>query len=236
MWTMLTGSKDNDLEAVKTITYVLNITSSTEMNKSALKHMSKSHSLQLSMEKAWDTVKAQILKKISLSLHPQNLNFNDYTILFYIMHLVSKSGMPLTKPEEYMFMIEQARKLKTPLVNVTIMENKNENDTDKENEDRNEEDERSGLKKKGSKVCVCVNYLVLIESDWVWCFRERKHHPYTNPMLKRLFIFRHSMRSRNAQSPSLFVGLCIATSIPIPKIISHSAMKLWMHGQWEWWV
>jgi hypothetical protein len=164
---MLTSSKDNDPEVVKTITYVLNITSSTEMNKPASKRTSKSHSLQLSMDKAWDTVKAQILEKISLSLHPRNLDFNDYTILFYIVRLVSKPGMPLTKPEEYAFMIEQATKSKTPLVNVTITENKNENDTDKENEDRNEEDERSGSKKKGSKVCVCVNYLVLVESDWV---------------------------------------------------------------------
>jgi hypothetical protein len=130
------------------------------MNKPASKRTPKSHSLQLPTDKAWDTVKAQILEKISVSLRPQNLDFNNYTVLFYITRLVSKPGMPLTKPEEYTFMIEQAMKLKTPLVNMTITENKNKNDPDKENQDR-DEDEGSGSKKNGLKVHVCMICVVI---------------------------------------------------------------------------
>ena len=74
--------------------------------------------------------------------------------------------MPFTKAKEYTFMVEQAVKSKTPLVNVTITQNVKEDDADKENSNH---DKENGGKKKGSKVCGCVPFGI-ITADLVYGF------------------------------------------------------------------
>jgi hypothetical protein len=140
---------------VKNITYVLSITSSSDMKKPVAKRAPKTLSLQQLSNMKWDTIKAQILVKISTSLNPKNIDFRDYTVLFFIPRIVLKPGMPLTTEQEYAFMIEQAMKSKTPMVNLTITENAKvmEIGDDKENDDGDEVE--GALRKKASKVRIC---------------------------------------------------------------------------------
>lgn len=135
----------------KEVTYALSLTSAMEMKKPAARRAIKSQSLQQPNDCPWDTLKAQILQKISISLRPRIINFYNYTILFYITRIIPKPGMPLTTLQEYTFMIEQVGKTKNPLVNLTITEN--EGEEDKENEADVEDD---GSKSKKSKVRICI--------------------------------------------------------------------------------
>jgi hypothetical protein len=129
-----------------------------EMKKPAARRAIKSQSLQQPSDCPWDTLKAQILQKISISLCPHIINFDNYTILFYITRIIPKPGMPLTTLQEYTFMIEQVGKTKNPLVNLTITENEKEGEEDKENKADVEDD---GSKLKKSKVRICIlSYII----------------------------------------------------------------------------
>jgi hypothetical protein len=54
------------------------------MKKPILKCVAKTHTIQQGSNQEWDTLKVQILAKISASLNPKVLDINDYTILFHI--------------------------------------------------------------------------------------------------------------------------------------------------------
>jgi hypothetical protein len=125
------------------------------MKKPAARRAIKSQSLQLLSDCPWDTIKAQILQKISISLHPATIKFEHYTVLFYISRLIPKPGMPLTTSQEHAFMIEQVSKAKNPIVNLTITENEREDDRDKENE-AEDEDDGARTKKSKVKVSICI--------------------------------------------------------------------------------
>jgi hypothetical protein len=123
------------------------------MKKPAARRAIKSQSLQLLGDCLWDTIKAQILQKISIILRPATINLGHYTVLFYISHLIPKPSMPLTTSKEHAFMIEHASKTKNPIVNLTITENEREEDRDKENEADAADD---GAQSKKSKVTVSI--------------------------------------------------------------------------------
>jgi len=125
------------------------------MRKPAARCAIKSQSLQLLSDCPWDTIKAQILQKISISLRPATINFEHYTVLFYISRLIPKPGMPLTTPQEHAFMIDHASKAKNPIVNLTITENEREDDRDKENE-ADAEDDGARSKKSKATVSICI--------------------------------------------------------------------------------
>ena len=125
------------------------------MRKPAARRAIKSQSLQLLSDCPWDTIKAQILQKISISLHPATINFEHYTVLFYISRLIPKPGMPLTTPQEHAFMIDHASKAKNPIVNLTITENEREDNRDKENE-ADAEDDGARSKKSKATVSICI--------------------------------------------------------------------------------
>jgi len=96
-----------------------------------------------------------MLVKISASLNPKVLDFDNYSILFHIPRCVPKPGISLAKPEEYNVMIAQAIKTKNLMVYLSIMQQ--EKDNDKENEESgNDDDDDVKLKKKGAKVRICM--------------------------------------------------------------------------------
>jgi hypothetical protein len=103
------------------------------MKKPAARCAIKSQSLQLLSDCSWDLIKAQILQKISISLCPETIDFEHYTVLFYISHLIPKPGIPLTTSQQHTFIIEHVGKAKNPIVNLTITENEREDDRNKEN-------------------------------------------------------------------------------------------------------
>jgi len=136
---------------------VLSIMSAVQMKKSASKRVPKTHTLQQASDEEWDTLKARFLQKISLSLNPTTIDFGDYTILFHIPRVIAKPGIPLTTSQEYAFLIGQAVKMKMPMVNLSIMENKRDGDSDKENSDEDDNDNEAGKSKKKVHICVSVS-------------------------------------------------------------------------------
>ena len=75
---------------IKKINYILSITTAIKMKKPVSQRTTKSQSLQLSSDNKWDTVKAQILQKISVCSPSKAINFNSYSFMFHIPRVVSK--------------------------------------------------------------------------------------------------------------------------------------------------
>lgn len=132
---------------VKQIAYMLMIASATESKKAATKHKPKTQNLHLDSDESWDIFKAQILVKISTAIKPKNINFNNYTFLFSVTHLVPKPEMPIASDEDYLFIIKQAVKKKTLMVSITIDEDAKEDESDKENNEGSNEEENKKNKK-----------------------------------------------------------------------------------------
>ena len=124
------------------------------MKKPVSKRVAKTHTIQQRSDQEWDTLKAQILAKISASLNPKVLDINNYIVLSHIPRSVPKPGISLTKPEEYNVMIAQAIKTKNLMVYLSVMQQ--EKDGDKENEESGDDDDGVKLKKKGPKVRICM--------------------------------------------------------------------------------
>jgi len=66
------------------IDYVTSIFSQTKMNKAVSKHMPKNALFTLQTDKPWDTMKAQLLVKISDTLNPPTLDLSSYNMMVSI--------------------------------------------------------------------------------------------------------------------------------------------------------
>lgn len=78
----------------------------------------------LSTEEPWDTMKAQLLVKISAALDPKVLEFDLYETFFYIPRILPKPGMALPLDADYDLLIRRARNLmmKDPTIYLVIIE------------------------------------------------------------------------------------------------------------------
>jgi len=129
---------------------VLSILSASEAKKSVSKREPKTHSVQFSTDEPWDTLKAQLLAKISIALNPPIIDFAQYNIMFYISRILPKPGLPLMSQEDFDIMNNRARNLtmKNPTINLSIVEKKNSGEKENADVDVDEEEPR----KKGKKV------------------------------------------------------------------------------------
>ena len=143
---------------VKQIAYMLTITSAAELKKATAKRKPKTQNLRLDNDEPWDTFKAQVLVKISTAIKPKNINFDDYTLRFSITRLVPKPGMPIDSEGDYLFMIEQAVKTKTPMVSITIDEDAKEDESDKENNEGSDDDDENKKQRKKISIQPVLNY------------------------------------------------------------------------------
>jgi len=75
--------------------------------------------LVLSPELEFDTIRAQMLEKISESLKPKTIAFEHYSITWTIP-CTQASSMPLSSPTNYQFLLDLALKQKNPSVNLMI--------------------------------------------------------------------------------------------------------------------
>ena len=91
-------------KVTKTITYTLLILSTAEAKKIASKCVAETQSMQLSTDEPWDTMKAQILAKISTALNPPLVDFDNYNIMFYIPHVLPKPGLTFTIEYDFTIM------------------------------------------------------------------------------------------------------------------------------------
>jgi len=93
--------------------------SGAQMQKAEKKRKSINAFLVLSSDLEFDTIKAQILEKISESLKPKTIAFEHYSVTWTIPR-TQASSMPLHSPTDYQFLCDLALKQKNPSVNVTI--------------------------------------------------------------------------------------------------------------------
>jgi hypothetical protein len=117
------------LSNLSQVSYVLQVLSATELKKPQVKRVSKSDVIQLSTDEPWDTMKAQLLAKISLLLRIDAVNLADFDIRFYIPRVIAKPGIPLTNEESYAILLQRIRKAKeVPIVNLNVNQHGLEND------------------------------------------------------------------------------------------------------------
>lgn len=78
-------------------------------------------------------MEAQLLAEINKALSPQFLDFEDYSIMFFIPRVLPKLGMALSTEDNYQALLLHAANLTsiTPTVNLMILEKKKQ--ADKEN-------------------------------------------------------------------------------------------------------
>ena len=89
------------------------------MKKSPKQRKANNTFLQLKSDREWDTVKAQLLEKVSQTLCPRLINFNDYDFTWSVPRHQS-SQMQLRTSEDYQFLIAHALKPKEPAANLKI--------------------------------------------------------------------------------------------------------------------
>lgn len=131
------------------------ILSAAEAKKIVSKRVVKNQSMQLSTDEHWNTMKAQIPTKISISLNPPTIDFNDYNIMFHIPLVLPKSGLTLEMESDFMIMNGRARNMKAqdPTINLLVVEKKLVGEG-KENEGQDDDQEKG--KSNDKKVSICA--------------------------------------------------------------------------------
>ncbi|KAG6834876.1 hypothetical protein H0H93_006765 [Arthromyces matolae] len=132
------------------ITYILSIFSAGEMKKKPAKRMPKSGTIQLSSDKPWDTLKAQLLHKIDSTLKPKHLDFTNYTVSTSIPRIIPKPGINISSNEDYICFIQLAQKTSSQVLTaqVSLIEKEKEGGEDKENADTEIDETPKKAKKK----------------------------------------------------------------------------------------
>ncbi|KAI5989243.1 hypothetical protein EDD15DRAFT_2370665 [Pisolithus albus] len=95
----------------KVVTFVVNVTASTELKKPIAKH-------------PWDTLLARMLSRIDQILSPKKIGIEDYEVTFYIPRILPKPGLPLVSEEHYKTLSTQIDKIasQTPTINIIVLQ------------------------------------------------------------------------------------------------------------------
>ena len=132
------------------INYAVSVFSSAEMKKATSKRVPKCSSVQLRMDEPWDTLKAQLLVKVSDTLgDAANLDFSKYNVMVSIARVISKPGVPLTSDNDYDLLLTRIKsgKVKEPiLTNVTITQLDGADDKENEPTAVNNKPKKKGTK------------------------------------------------------------------------------------------
>ncbi|KAG1895219.1 uncharacterized protein F5891DRAFT_984425 [Suillus fuscotomentosus] len=123
------------------ISYMVSILSASEMKKAKSKREPVNTSIDLRTDEPWDTLKAQILVKISTAINPRMLHFDDYSLTYHISWVLPKPGLSLLTEADYNGMMKQVDGMaaKAPTVNINVIQtqpasNNNENQGEDESE------------------------------------------------------------------------------------------------------
>jgi len=90
-----------------------------EMEKGEKQWKPSNTFLQLKSDLEWDTIKAQLLEKISQALCPKTISYTEYDITWVVPRYQS-SHMQLQTEDDYKFLLAHALKQKEPTVSVKI--------------------------------------------------------------------------------------------------------------------
>ena len=112
------------------VDYILTLFSAVKMKKPVAKCEPKKPSLQLSSDKPWDTLKAQLLVKIEEAFKPTTLSINDYNILFTIPHVVNKPGYPLGSATDYSILLDHSVKSRLVQLSISVIWDDNVKESD----------------------------------------------------------------------------------------------------------
>ncbi|KAI5992525.1 hypothetical protein EDD15DRAFT_2168109 [Pisolithus albus] len=109
----------------KVVTFVVNVTASTELKKPIAKRETKSASFEFRHgEDPWDTLLARMLSRIDRILSPKKIGIEDYEVTFYIPRILPKPGLPLESEEHYRTLSTQIDKIasQNPTVNIIVLQ------------------------------------------------------------------------------------------------------------------
>ncbi|KAI6008433.1 hypothetical protein EDC04DRAFT_2907192 [Pisolithus marmoratus] len=107
---------------VHKITHNLSMFPVEELTKDDVKKQhGKSAFLKLNSDLPFDTVKAQLLIKISAHLQPDTISFDDYKVTFSIPH-ISPTPFSVTEEDDYVKLIQHVKKAKNFEANIYIQQ------------------------------------------------------------------------------------------------------------------
>lgn len=108
----------------KEVSYIITVFSAAEMKKAKTKREPINASVNLNSDEPWDTLKAQVLVKISNAIKPRILNFNDYALTYQIPRVLPKPGLSLITQADFDAMMKCVNGMNavTPLVNITVVQ------------------------------------------------------------------------------------------------------------------
>ncbi|KIK74393.1 hypothetical protein PAXRUDRAFT_175847, partial [Paxillus rubicundulus Ve08.2h10] len=117
-------NQEQEPEIRKEVSYIVSVFSAIEMKKVKTKREAKNASIDLFLDEPWDTLKVQILAKISASLAPHQLNYKHYTVTYHINRILPKPGLTITTQADFDGMVKRVKGLatKTPVVNLTVVQ------------------------------------------------------------------------------------------------------------------
>ncbi|KAG2345633.1 hypothetical protein BDR05DRAFT_946676 [Suillus weaverae] len=102
------------------ISYMVSILSASEMKKAKSKREPVNASIDLCTDEPWDTLKAQILVKISTAINPHMLHFNNYSLTYHISWVLPKPGLSLLTEADYNGMMKQVDGIAAKALTVNI--------------------------------------------------------------------------------------------------------------------
>ncbi|KAG0696077.1 hypothetical protein DFH29DRAFT_813490, partial [Suillus ampliporus] len=134
------------------ISYMVLILSASKMKKPKSKREPVNASIDLRTDKPWDTLKAQILVKISAVINPRMLCFDNYLLTYHISQVLPKPGLSFSTQADYDGMMKCVNGMaaKAPNVNINIIQQVVD-----ENEKQGEDDPS----RKNEQVIDCFGYL-----------------------------------------------------------------------------
>ncbi|KAI6112573.1 hypothetical protein F5141DRAFT_1062982 [Pisolithus sp. B1] len=109
----------------KVVTFIVNVTPSTELKKPITKCEMKSASFEFRHGKdPWDMLLTQMLSRIDQILSPKKIGIEGYEVTFHIPHILPKPGLPLVSEEHYRTLSTQIDKIasQNPTVNIIVLQ------------------------------------------------------------------------------------------------------------------
>ncbi|KAG1828411.1 hypothetical protein EV424DRAFT_1536679 [Suillus variegatus] len=148
--------KNNEptIPVTKDISYMVSILSASEMKKVRSKQEPVNTSIDLCTDESWDTLKAQILVKISTAINPHMLHFDDYSLTYHISWVLPKPGLSLLTEADYNGMMKRVDGMaaKALTVNINIIQTQPASNNNKNQGEDESELAKSKTKKQAKTV------------------------------------------------------------------------------------
>ncbi|KAG2109731.1 uncharacterized protein F5147DRAFT_575532, partial [Suillus discolor] len=124
------------------VSYIITVFSAAEMKKAKTKRKPISTSVNLNSDEPWDTLKAQVLVKISNTIRPVSSTSTDYALTYQIPQVLPKPGLSLITQADFDGMMKHVNGMNAVslLVNITVVQGQVQgaNTGNDENEDNAE--------------------------------------------------------------------------------------------------